>query len=403
MKDRVVITGYGVIGSIGSSHDSIWASINSNDQPGDSGKSSLGLIENTTHSPYFSHPLCDFDPREYIDKKINLRAMGKSQVYGAHAAGMALSQANLLDSHYLDQVSLILASTGGDGNDALDAKIYTSTENKDKATQQAIVNEALTKQKPTTFLTQLPNMFAYWVAHIFGVGGSSVTLMGEELAGMNAFERSFMAVRSGQKRIALVGGISDGLALYKVTQLALAGRLIDDQFRSVWDRRESGICPGAGAAFLVVESESSAKERGATIRAYVDDVNVTAINRQREDLCAHLGSMLDPLLSRDNQQALCSIGCGAGDLAQLEMEAYKASPASLIVRSLTNYTGAIFESAFLSGIAVSALCLEREKLFSPFARTDDFFERPYEEELNEIIVSCVGLFSGEGFAAVKRQ
>src|SRR5260221_7468602 len=72
-------------------------------------------------------------------------------------------------------------------------------------------------------------------------------------------------IRSGRAHRVLAGG-ADGLCRLTFSGFNALGAVAQDTCRP-FDRRRMGLGLGEGAAFLVLESEASAKERGATVLA----------------------------------------------------------------------------------------------------------------------------------------
>ncbi|MEI6233418.1 MAG: beta-ketoacyl synthase N-terminal-like domain-containing protein [Planctomycetota bacterium] len=100
----------------------------------------------------------------------------------------------------------------------------------------------------------------------FGLRGSAATFTGEKLAGLEALLFAFDHIASGSAHIMLVCA-SDSLTpaahnhLFATEQLSAKGDWTD------------GLIPGEGGVALVLESEASARQRGAKILAEIEGIN----------------------------------------------------------------------------------------------------------------------------------
>jgi hypothetical protein len=99
-----------------------------------------------------------------------------------------------------------------------------------------------------------------------GLHGPAATFSGEKLAGLEALTFAFDQITAGAGDIILVAA-SESLTPAAYGHLLATGQLSRS---GTWD---DGIIPGEGAVALVVESESSARKRGAQILAEIEGVN----------------------------------------------------------------------------------------------------------------------------------
>jgi 3-oxoacyl-(acyl-carrier-protein) synthase len=100
----------------------------------------------------------------------------------------------------------------------------------------------------------------------FALRGPAATFSGEKLSGIEALTFAVDQIASGSGEIVLAG------ASESLTQAAWAHLLASGQLSKTgtWD---DGMIPGEGAAMLVLESEESAKKRGAFVYAEIEGTN----------------------------------------------------------------------------------------------------------------------------------
>ncbi|MCY3023561.1 MAG: beta-ketoacyl synthase N-terminal-like domain-containing protein, partial [Planctomycetota bacterium] len=99
----------------------------------------------------------------------------------------------------------------------------------------------------------------------YGLRGPAATFSGERLAGVEALMFAFDQIAAGAGEVILAGA-SESLTPAGYNHLLATGQLSRS---GNWD---DGIIPGEGAAMLVLESEDSARNRGARIHAEVEGV-----------------------------------------------------------------------------------------------------------------------------------
>jgi 3-oxoacyl-[acyl-carrier-protein] synthase II len=105
-------------------------------------------------------------------------------------------------------MDMVVAAGGGERDIAVDGTILT---NKSKAANpEAFLNERLMSDlRPTLFLAQLSNLLAGNISIVHGVTGSSRTFMGEESAGWTPVaHRAWRASGGDRVDLALVGGFA---------------------------------------------------------------------------------------------------------------------------------------------------------------------------------------------------
>src|SRR5207302_1756720 len=101
------------------------------------------------------------------------------------------------------------AAGGGERDLNVDTGVLTAEAK--GANAPGFLNERLMSDlRPTLFLAQLSNLLAGNIAIVHGLGGTSRTFMGEEVAGADAARIALARIASGESDIALVGGSHNG-------------------------------------------------------------------------------------------------------------------------------------------------------------------------------------------------
>jgi 3-oxoacyl-[acyl-carrier-protein] synthase II len=174
-------------------------------------------------------------------------------------------------------------------------------------------------------------------------------------------------------------------------------------FKPVWDRgSEGGFALGSMGAFLVLESAEHAKARGAQPIAKLSAVTAARASRQPGTITTALEDMLSKMTAnhplKEGHAAIVSGATGAGP-GTGEERAFLANHPTLPARATGTHIGHGLEPQFSMNIALAALALQHRKLFA--AADQSGVEKPMSGSLEQVIVTGVGHWRGEGLALVE--
>ena len=385
------VTGIGIVSCLGEGAEAHWQ----------------GLCERRinvdaeTFAPYLVHPLPLLELDKQIPKKGDQRQMEPWQRIGTYAAGLALADAGLKgNADALGRMDMIVAAGGGERDIAVDGTILT---NKSKAADPgAFLNERLMSDlRPTLFLAQLSNLLAGNISIVHGVTGSSRTFMGEEAAGVDAVRIALARIAAGQSELALVGGSHNGEREDLLLLYGAGGHMLRAPFQPVWERMgRNGMVLGSLGAFLVLEARGHAEARNAKPLARLSQVLSERSARPAGAVGAALARMWGSLEPRLGSGRLAVIsGATGAEPATGEERAWLAGLPDVPVRATGTVLGHGFEPQFAMNIALATLALGREKLFPPLDASG--VERAYERAPDQIAVTAVGHWRGEGLALIE--
>jgi 3-oxoacyl-[acyl-carrier-protein] synthase II len=256
-RERVVVTGMGVVTSIGIGKGAFWDSLAA-------GHSGISLLPKAMSEPYACKVAAQvhaFVPSDYMDAK-EARRMSRSSHFAVAAAREALADAGLkLDDDNRDEVGVVV----GCGTNSM------------PDTEQAarvLVERGGNRISPLFIPTSLPHMPACQVAIQLGITGYTTGISTACAAGSQALGEAAEVIRRGDALVMLAGGTEA-----PITELALASfcgmRALtthsDDPARASrpFDVTRDGFVPAEGAAILVLERLDHARLRGATIYAEI--------------------------------------------------------------------------------------------------------------------------------------
>jgi 3-oxoacyl-[acyl-carrier-protein] synthase II len=385
------ITGIGIISCLGEGADAHWQGLSER----------RTNVNTETFAPYLVHTLAAVDFDKQIPKKGDQRQMEAWQRIGTYAAGLALADAGVKGNlDLLGRMDMIVAAGGGERDEAVDAAILTNR--RKAANPDAFLNERLMNDlRPTLFLAQLSNLLAGNISIVHHVTGSSRTFMGEEAAGVDAVRIALARINAGQSELALVGGSHNGERHDLLLLYDAGGHMLRGPYRPVWERTgAAGMALGSLGAFLVLESRNHAEARNAKPLARLSAVISERSSRPAGAITAALGRMWQSLAPQ-HAPGRCAVISGAtgAEPATGEERAWLATLPGVPVRATGGALGHGFEPQFAMNIALAALAVGRQKLFPPADSSG--VEKAYEGPLDQIVVTAVGHWRGEGMALVE--
>lgn len=257
MKNRVVITGMGVVSPIGNDVESFW----NNMKQGACGIDFISSFDTSEgYDVKVAAEVKDFDATKYILKK-ELRRLDRFSQFAIYAAMDAVAQSGLdLETEDLTRIGVIVGSGIGG-----------------LATIEDQANRLMTKGpkrvSPFFIPMSIGNMAAGNVAIYTGAKGICTTIVTACAAGTHSIGEAFRAIKLGINDVILAGGSEAS-----VTPLGVAGfqaltalSLSQDPKRASipFDGERDGFVMGEGAGILVMESLEHAQKRGAHIIAEV--------------------------------------------------------------------------------------------------------------------------------------
>ncbi|HET8631449.1 MAG TPA: beta-ketoacyl-ACP synthase II [Thermomicrobiales bacterium] len=252
---RIVVTGMGVITSLGETVPEFWDGL----VEGRSGIRRITLCNTEGYPCKVAGEITEFDPRRYMDHK-DARRVSRATQFAVAAARCALADAGLADADLPEEAGVLLG-TGNSSFPDLEAAART------------LLAKGGMKISPFAMPAVLPNMSASAVAMTFGLRGYNSTVSTACAAGTQALGEAIEVLRRGDAEVLLAGGTEApicelGLAGFCVLR-ALSTRFNDDPARASrpFDARRDGFVSGEGGAVLVLETLERARARGARVYA----------------------------------------------------------------------------------------------------------------------------------------
>lgn len=390
-NNKVVITGIGIISSLGEGVDVHWNAF--------SKAGTEPRLEKEAFAPYTVHPLGEVDWSLQIPKRGDQRQMETWQRLGTYAAGLALQDAGMKDDEALcATMDMVVGAGGGERDITVDMQILD--EGRTRNDCGVMLNERLsTELRPTLFLAQLSNLLAGNISIVHKVTGSSRTFMGEEGSGLSAIETAAARIRTDQSTHALVGGSYNAEHFDMILGHELGGLLKHDGWAPLWQRDGSaggGMISGSGGVFLVLESADHAAKRGARAYAEVAGIESAQIRRDNADLTNTIRELILAANDGKDPSYVVSAASGAHEATGAEKTALDALSATY--RGISGLTGHLREAQFPLALALAAISVWKGEAFAPLDASEKDASRP----ISEAIVTAVGATRAEGAAKLVR-
>ncbi|QFU90551.1 beta-ketoacyl synthase [Amycolatopsis sp. YIM 10] len=248
---RVVITGIGVVTSIGTGVDEFRAGL----REGRSGAKPITAFDTTGFAHANACEITDFEPGRWL-RTVPAGSLGRASQFSVAAAVMALRDGGLAEERLRSAPSLVsVGTTDGESRD-LDHLVAVEVEHGPEAFDPAVVARVPASRLSTAIVSEL------------GLSDVEVvTIPTACAAGNYAIGYGFDAIRSGDVEFALVGG-ADALCRKTFTGFYRLGTIAPEACQP-FDRNRKGILTGEGAGILLLESLASARERGARVYAEI--------------------------------------------------------------------------------------------------------------------------------------
>ncbi|WP_156856520.1 beta-ketoacyl synthase [Oceanobacillus sp. AG] len=248
MKNRIAVTGLGVLSPIGSGKENFWnALIN-----GEVGTSEITSFDTSLFNINRGGEVTDLDPTSFI-QELNPEVMGRTSQLAVASSRMAWSDAGILPNTYSKhRIGVCMGSSLG--NSSTLEHINDIQKN----------NEEINPQSNYILNTSLTNV-ANSVSVELGLEGPSLTISTACASGNNAISYGADLIQDGEVDAIIVGG-ADGISRFCYTVFHRLGAMTQDLCQP-FTKDRTGMIVSEGSASLVLEDMEKAKQRGATMYA----------------------------------------------------------------------------------------------------------------------------------------
>jgi 3-oxoacyl-[acyl-carrier-protein] synthase II len=248
--NRVVVTGLGVVSSIGIGASAFWEHLLQ-------GRSGFSPVESFDTSKYHVHlggEVKGFSPEDYVSE-LDPASVGRSSLFAIAASRLALEDSELdLSSLDLSRAGVSAGTTSGEPNEI------------ERFDDSRLAGEL--ESAGPGILTRYPcHHIPAYVAAELGFGGRNIMLPAACAAGTYAISHAYDLLRSGKADLMLAGG-ADSFSRITYSGFAQLKAIAPERCQP-FDLNRQGMIPAEGSAMLVLEPKDRAVARGARIYAEI--------------------------------------------------------------------------------------------------------------------------------------
>ncbi len=253
MTRRVVVTGVGLLSSVGIGTQANWEALLA-------GRSGIGPITHFDASAFavrIAGEVKGFDPHQYFEKK-EIKKVDVFIQYAVAASQFAVDDAGLkITEDIADQVGVFIASGIGG---------FTTIERE----HIELINGGPRRISPFFIPASIINLAAGQVSIRFGARGPNLATCTACTASAHAIGESAEIIKRGDADVMIAGGSEASITAMGVGGFAAMRALStrnDDPTRASrpFDKDRDGFVVGEGSGILLLEEYEFAKQRGARI------------------------------------------------------------------------------------------------------------------------------------------
>lgn len=255
-RERVVITGIGVVSGLGQTIDSFWKNL----LAGKSGISRVSLFDEKLQSACkIAGEIKDFNPLEFLEAK-QAKRMDRFIQFAVAASHMAVKDANIdLKQDDPERVGVVVGSAAG-GFETIEKNF------------RVLIEKGPDRCSPFTVPMLIVNMAAGWVSMVHNAKGPNTCVVTACATSAHSIGDAARIIERGEADVMFAGGSEAPVTALCMAGFAAARTLSlrnsePEKASRPFDKDRDGFVMAEGACILILESLTHAKARGARIYA----------------------------------------------------------------------------------------------------------------------------------------
>jgi 3-oxoacyl-[acyl-carrier-protein] synthase II len=257
VRRRVVVTGIGLVCSVGTGTEETWEAIRS----GTNGIGPITQFDSSQFSCRIAGEVKNFDPLRYVEKK-DVKKMGRFIQFAMAASEFAMKAARLeISPEEADNAGVYIGSGIG-GFEVIERE------------HRNLLEKGPGRISPFFIPACIVNLASGYVSIKYGAKGPNSATATACTTSAHSIGDSYRLIQYGDADVMICGGSEAAVTPLSVGGFAAMRALStrnDEPAKACrpWDKERDGFVVGEGAGILILEELEHARRRGATILAEV--------------------------------------------------------------------------------------------------------------------------------------
>ncbi|MDX2152392.1 MAG: beta-ketoacyl-ACP synthase II [Bryobacteraceae bacterium] len=257
MARRVVVTGVGLISSVGLGTEETWSAIKS----GKNGIEPITSFDASAFACRIAGEVKGFDPSQFIEKK-EIKKMGRFIQFGIAASDFAMRDAGLKISPEEAELTGVYIGSGIGGFEIIEREHKT------------LLERGPDRISPFFIPATIVNLASGYVSIRSGAKGPNSATATACTTSAHAIGDSYRIIQRGEADVMICGGTEAAVTPMGIGGFAAMKALStrnDEPHKACrpWDKCRDGFVVGEGAGILILEELEHAQKRGAKIVAEI--------------------------------------------------------------------------------------------------------------------------------------
>ena len=257
MQRRVVVTGIGLLTSVGIGTEAVWGAV----KCGANGIGPITAFDASQFNCRFAGEVKGFDPADYIEKK-EIKKMGRFIQFAIAATDFALASSNLKIEPENAESAGVYIGSGIGGFEVIERE------------HKILLEKGPSRMSPFFIPATIINLASGYVSIRTGAKGPNSATATACTTSAHAVGDSFRLIQHGDADVMICGGAEACITPMGIggfgAMRALSQRNHDPQHACrPWDASRDGFIVGEGAGILILEEMEHAQRRGVPILAEI--------------------------------------------------------------------------------------------------------------------------------------